>query len=130
MLSVEKKKNCLVHGGCLIISCFVYVNRSVVFFFFLYVAPCSLRGTVYSIQREYSVPSTSSGAACDQNSQQPSSQDRKVVDLTAAKFSGVGPVSQEGVPIALRSVRNHFIALKFKFKMLYVYYIMQSSTWE
>ncbi|XP_057369215.1 uncharacterized protein LOC130690233 [Daphnia carinata] len=72
---------------------------------------------VYSIQREYSVPSsaataTSSGGAVapssgDENSQQPPSasqqETRKFVDLTANKFSGVGPVSQEGVPIALRS---------------------------
>lgn len=62
---------------------------------------------MYSIQREYSVSSGggsgSSGAPTgDQNSQQP--HERKIVDLTANKFSGVGPVSQEGVPIALRSV--------------------------
>jgi hypothetical protein len=67
---------------------------------------------VYSIQREYSVVDSSqqsaSTSAGDENSQQqqPQPQQRKFVDLTANKFSGVGPVSQEGVPIALRSVIN------------------------
>jgi len=70
---------------------------------------------VYSIQREYSVVDSSqqsaSASAGDENSQQqqqqqPQPQQRKFVDLTANKFSGVGPVSQEGVPIALRSVIN------------------------
>ncbi|XP_045028954.1 serine/arginine repetitive matrix protein 2 isoform X5 [Daphnia magna] len=66
---------------------------------------------VYSIQREYCVPSSAASAAVapssgDENSQQPSAsqqETRKFVDLTANKFSGVGPVSNEGVPIALRS---------------------------
>ena len=68
---------------------------------------------MYSIQREYSVVDSSqqsaSASAGDENSQQqqqPQPQQRKFVDLTANKFSGVGPVSQEGVPIALRSVIN------------------------
>jgi hypothetical protein len=61
--------------------------------------------------------STSSGAGVsqpDENSQQPEAsssstqpqETRKFVDLTANKFSGVGPVSNEGVPIALRSVNR------------------------
>ena len=62
--------------------------------------------------------STSSGAGVshqpDENSQQPAAsssstqpqETRKFVDLTANKFSGVGPVSNEGVPIALRSVNR------------------------
>lgn len=80
---------------------------------------CWLAQSVYTIQREYCVPSsatTSSGALVppangDENSQQPtasqpSQETRKFVDLTANKFSGVGPVSNEGVPIALRSVSS------------------------
>lgn len=81
---------------------------------------CDVRA-VYSIQREYSVVDSSSSqqqqqaSAGDENSQQaqpPAAQppappqQRKFVDLTANKFSGVGPISQEGVPIALRSVIN------------------------
>lgn len=58
------------------------------------------------------MPSSAASAAVapssgDENSQQPSAsqqETRKFVDLTANKFSGVGPVSNEGVPIALRSV--------------------------
>ena len=77
-----------------------------IYFFYLCGA---LDYTVYSIQREYNLPVGSTTPSGDQNSQQPQPE-RRIVELTANKFSGVGPVSQEGVPIALRSV---FISIKF-----------------
>lgn len=89
---IMKWRNVVCYGIVLIIALIVCWSES-----------------VYTIQREYNVASTSSAASHDQNSsqqreQQQQQQERKIVDLTANKLTGVGPVSQEGVPVALRSV--------------------------
>ena len=84
-----------------------FVDRWILNIFFYLCG--ALDYTVYSIQREYNLPVGSTTPSGDQNSQQPQPE-RRIVELTANKFSGVGPVSQEGVPIALRSV---FISIKF-----------------
>ena len=44
---------------------------------------------MYTIKREYESEDESK---------------RKIVELTAQKYPGIGPTSQEGIPIALRSV--------------------------
>lgn len=82
--------------------------------------------SVYTIQREYNVASTSSAASLDQNSSQQREQERKIVDLTANKLSGVGPVSQEGVPVALRSVYIYLFCLFYSF--FYYYYLLKSAS--
>jgi hypothetical protein len=36
---------------------------------------------------------------------------KKMVEITAKKYEGIGPTTKEGVPIVLRSVRRMFIIL-------------------